>query len=89
MNAVTMREAGPDLASLIEEVQGGRDVILTRDGVPVARVVKEVSRSTWTPERQQALEETRAVLSRGWPLGIEKLDREELYDDTIHVRPPG
>jgi hypothetical protein len=35
-----------------------------------------------TPAQQEALARSIAWLRRGWPLGIKKLDREELYDDA-------
>ena len=88
MGAVTTREAGPDLASLIEEVQGGRDVILTRDGVPVAWVVKEAvprtpGKRVLTPRQQVALERSMAILERGWPLGVGDFDRNEIHAERL------
>ena len=88
MNAVTRREVGPDLASLLDEVERGRDVILTRDGVPVARVVREEKphapgKRVLTPRQQLALERSMAILERGWPLGVGDFDRDEIYADRL------
>lgn len=37
--AVELAEAGAQLAELIEEVDAGGEVVITRDGQPVARLV--------------------------------------------------
>jgi prevent-host-death family protein len=37
--AVELEEAGAQLAELIEEVDAGAEVVITRDGHPVARLV--------------------------------------------------
>jgi hypothetical protein len=33
-------------------------------------------------EQEAALADSLARLKKGWPLGIARLDREELYDDA-------
>ena len=85
MNAVTRREAGPDLASLLEEVEHGRYVILTRDGAPVARVVREtgVNPSGWTPEKQKALDESMALALSMPPMEPWRFDRDEIHEERL------
>lgn len=39
MKKVNVHEAKTQLSRLLEEVEGGEDVVITRDNVPVARLV--------------------------------------------------
>lgn len=47
---VAIESAGPDLSRLVESVQEGREVVITRGGQPVAKVISlPVSRGKLTP----------------------------------------
>jgi antitoxin (DNA-binding transcriptional repressor) of toxin-antitoxin stability system len=88
MDGVSLREAGEQLPALIERVERGEDVVILRDGVPVARLVREAPRTgparrVLTPEQQQALAESMAMLRQGWPLGIGRFDRNEVHADRL------
>lgn len=81
---VTARDANHHFSRILDEVAGGKEFVVTRNGTPVARIVPERladGRRRLTHEQQAALARTLERLRRGWSLGIEKLDREELYDD--------
>jgi prevent-host-death family protein len=84
-DTVTARDANHHFARILGEVEAGKEFIVTRNGVPVARIVPERlpdGSRRLTPVQQEALDRSLARLRRGWPLGIEKIDREELYDDA-------
>jgi prevent-host-death family protein len=86
MDGVSLREAGEQLPALIERVERGEDVVILRDGVPVARLVREAPRTgparrVLTPEQQQALAESIAWAMRPRRLEPRDFDRDALYDD--------
>ncbi|HME27291.1 MAG TPA: type II toxin-antitoxin system prevent-host-death family antitoxin [Acetobacteraceae bacterium] len=84
-DTVTARDANHHFARILSEVEAGKEFIVTRNGVPVARIVPERlpdGSRRLTPVQQEALARSIARLRRGWPLGIERVDREELYDDA-------
>jgi antitoxin (DNA-binding transcriptional repressor) of toxin-antitoxin stability system len=89
MDGVSLREAGEQLPALIERVERGEDVVILRDGVPVARLVREMppaaalAKRVLTPEQQRALDESIAMLKQGWPLGVGHFDRDEIYADRL------
>jgi prevent-host-death family protein len=67
MKHVTILEAGKQLSTLVAEVERGREIVLTRDGAPVAKLVrtKPAVDRPLTPEeiarRRKALEELREI----------------------------
>ena len=82
---VTARDANHHFARILGEVESGKEFVVTRNGVPVARIVPERlpdGSRRLTPVQQEALERSIAWLRRGWDLGIDHIDREELYDDA-------
>ncbi len=86
MDGVTLREASEDLPALIERVERGEEVVITRDGRPVARLVPEAApertgRRKRTPEQEQALAESIALAMKPRQRASWKFDRNELYDD--------
>jgi prevent-host-death family protein len=86
---ITMDDAGRRFAEVLRDAAAGKEFVVTRNGVPVARVVPETvvqqlpdGRRQLTAEQEAALARTMERLSVGWPLGIEKFNREEIYDDA-------
>jgi len=76
MKHVGIFEAKTHLSSLVDEVEKGREVVITRHGKPVARLVRAEQRLS--PEaaakRQKALKELREI---GRRLNL-KLTHEEI-----------
>ena len=78
---VSLREANQHFSRYIEAVERGEEIIITRRGKPIARIVK-VSR----------LREPTAMQIRAWNLikssarhlDIGKLDRDELHERATH-----
>ena len=85
LETITARDANHQFSRLLKEVEGGKGYIVTRNGVPVAQIVPvqtaDGSRRL-SAEQEAALTDSLARLKKGWPLGIERLDREDLYDDA-------
>jgi antitoxin (DNA-binding transcriptional repressor) of toxin-antitoxin stability system len=66
MKHVGMFEAKTNLSSLVEEVEKGGEVVITRHGKPVARLVRTTpEEARYTPQqiarRRKALQEIRAI----------------------------
>jgi antitoxin (DNA-binding transcriptional repressor) of toxin-antitoxin stability system len=89
MDGVTLREASETLPELVARVEKGEDVVILRDGVPVARLVREVpapaapGKRVLTPEQRKALADSMATLKRGWPLEVGRFDRASIYSERI------
>jgi prevent-host-death family protein len=67
MKHVSIVDAETQLSSLVTEVENGREIVITRDGKPVAKLVQTESAvdRPYTPEqiarRRKALEELREI----------------------------
>ena len=84
MRQVSLRDANQNFAKLIAEVEAGEQVVLTRRGRPVARIVPEAPRKRGlTPDQQAAHERLMALFRRGYHLGGLKVNRDEIYDRKI------
>ncbi|MBW4091769.1 MAG: type II toxin-antitoxin system prevent-host-death family antitoxin [Proteobacteria bacterium] len=88
---VTARDANHHFARLLNEVAAGKEFTVTRNGVPVARIIPEPAPQAarrLTPEQERIWAESKAFLRRGWPLGIKRIDRNELYDEAVGIKTP-
>jgi prevent-host-death family protein len=81
--SVSAREANQQFSRILRDVEAGAEVLVTRRGQPVARIVpaQPPGERRLTPEQEAALERTRRRLEKGWNLGGGKFVRDELYDD--------
>ncbi len=81
--SVSAREANQQFSRILRDVEAGAEVLVTRRGRPVARIVP-VQRSRerrLTPEQEAAHARSMERLRKGWDLGGGKFNRDELYDD--------
>lgn len=81
--SVSAREANQQFSRILRDVEAGAEVLVTRRGRPVARIVP-VQRSRErrpTPEQEAAHARSMERLRKGWDLGGGKFNRDELYDD--------
>jgi prevent-host-death family protein len=77
---ISLREANQHLSRYIEAVARGDEVIITRRGKPIAKLVRVSETQTLASEQQAALkllQETR------WPLGNYRFSREALYEERL------
>lgn len=79
---MSARVANQQFASLLRDVEAGGEVVVTRRGVPVARMTPVAQDGTrrLTAEQERARTRTRVRLREGWPLGGGAVDRDSLYD---------
>jgi len=78
---LTLREANQTFARCIRAVEAGEDFVITRNGMPVAKLTPVSTRRVLSPAQQKALAELTEGMNKGWHLGGEKFDR-----DTLHER---
>jgi prevent-host-death family protein len=77
---LTLRDANQSFARCIREVEAGEDFVITRNGVPVARLKPVNKRRVLTPEQQAAWERTQKRMEEGWDIGAGLLDRDALHE---------
>jgi prevent-host-death family protein len=77
---VTLRDANQNFAKYVREAESGHELVITRRGVPVAKLIPAGGKRVLTAEQQAALERTRKRMKKGWNLGDWKISRDEIYD---------
>jgi prevent-host-death family protein len=76
---MTLREANQGFARCIRDVEAGEEIIVTRRGKPVARIVSAAT-DQQSREREAAASRLRQMMDRGWHLGDEPFDRDSLHE---------
>ena len=86
--SVSAREANQQFSRILRDVEAGAEILVTRRGQPVARIVPAApSRERrLTPEQEAAHARSMERLRKGWDLGGGKFDRDELYDEILARR---
>jgi prevent-host-death family protein len=81
--SVSAREANQQFSRILRDVEGGAEILVTRRGRPVARIVpaQPARERQLTPEQEAAHARSMERLRKGWDLGGGKFNRDELYDD--------
>ncbi|MGH8729364.1 MAG: type II toxin-antitoxin system Phd/YefM family antitoxin [Burkholderiales bacterium] len=77
---ISLREANQHLSRYIQAVERGGEVVITRRGTPVARLIGVTKNKKVTPEQKAAL---KSLFSANWKLGRYKFNREELYEERL------
>ena len=77
---LTLRDANQTFARCIREVEAGEDIIITRNGKPVARLSPISQQRVLTPEQLAAWERIKAAMETGWDIGAGPLDRDSLHE---------
>lgn len=74
---ITLREANQHLSRYIEAATQGNEVVITKRGKPVAKLVPFTTEQGVTPERQSAW---KILQSSASGLNIGKFDRDACYE---------
>ncbi len=79
LTQISAREANQRFSEVLAKVESeGQGFVVTKHGRPVARILPvERQQVRLTPEQEADLQR---IMTTGWPLGIGKLSRDELYD---------
>jgi prevent-host-death family protein len=80
---VSAREANQQFSRILRDVEAGAEILVTRRGQPVARIVPARSsrERRLSPKQEAAHARSMERLRGGWDLGGGKFSRDELYDD--------
>lgn len=76
----TLRDANQTFARRIREVEAGEEIVITRNGTPVARLSPVSRRRVLTPVQQAAWERLEAAMDAGWAIAAGPLDRDALHE---------
>lgn len=81
--SVSAREANQQFSRILRDVEAGAEILVTRRGQPVARIVPAQAshERRLTLEQEAAHARSMERLRKGWDLGGGKFSRDELYDD--------
>ena len=77
---VSIRDANQHLSRYLERVEQGAEIIITRRGKPIARVLPMESRPHLSDAQRVARERLRERMERGYALGGARVDRETLHE---------
>jgi prevent-host-death family protein len=79
MKTVSARDANQHFSKLLADVEAGEEVVITRRGRPVARMI--ATRTKLSPEqRAKALAELNKIMDRGYRLGGKPMTRDEMHE---------
>jgi prevent-host-death family protein len=81
---ISLRDANQGFSRCIREVEAGEEFVITRNGQPVARLIPVEGRRVLTPEQEAARARTLERMTKGWPLNIERFNRDEIYEERIN-----
>ncbi|HUI24709.1 MAG TPA: type II toxin-antitoxin system prevent-host-death family antitoxin [Candidatus Kryptonia bacterium] len=77
---VSLREANQHLSRYVQAVEKGDEVVITRRGQPVARLVRAGTSRALSREQTAALRRTLARMRRGYSLGGRAPARDGLHE---------
>ena len=77
---VNLREANQRLSHYIDEVELGAEIIITRRGRPVARLLPIAKKRKLTAAQQKIWKHLIGQLSKGYHLGNKKFNREHAHE---------
>jgi prevent-host-death family protein len=80
MRVVGAREANQNFSELLREVEGGREVTITRHGKPVARLLPARPKPVAAAERRKAVAEMVKLMKKGIDLGGRSYTRDEMHE---------
>ena len=80
IHRIGIREANQHLSRYIAAVERGEEVIITRRGQPVARLMPVTKKRQLTPEQKAARKRMRAAMAHGYRLAGGRIDRDSLHE---------
>ena len=80
IHRIGIREANQHLSRYIAAVERGEEVIITRRGQPVARLMPVTKKRQLTPEQKAAWKRMRAAMAHGYRLRGSPIDRDNLHE---------
>ena len=78
MKSVSAREANQAFSRYLAEAEAGEEIVITRRGKPVARLVPD--KPEITPEKRQAIERALELLRHPLKLPMWRVTRDEMHE---------
>lgn len=80
MQQISLREANQHLSQYIEAVEQGEEVIITRRGHPVARILPMPKAPVLTKDQQKVWQRLLGQMKQGFKLGGKKFNRDAAHE---------
>ncbi|HJP23090.1 MAG TPA: type II toxin-antitoxin system prevent-host-death family antitoxin [Alphaproteobacteria bacterium] len=80
IKSISIREANQHLSQHLAAVERGDQIIITRRGRPIARLVPETAEKKLSASQLAALERSRVRMRAGYAINYNGIDRNELHD---------
>ena len=77
---VTLQEIDQHLDRFIQKVAEGEEIIITRHGLPIARLLPMAKTRQLTESQQAAWNRTLARMQKGFHMGGKLFSRDEVYE---------
>ncbi len=78
---ISIREANQRLSHYLERVEQGAEIVITRRGKPIARLLPITEAEPRLSDVQRAARDRlRERMSRGYALGAARIDRDDLHE---------
>jgi prevent-host-death family protein len=79
MTAIGAFEAKTHFSQLLERVERGEEIVITRRGKPIA-VLAPYRRAPLTPEQKAAIEDVVQMMKRGIGKAARRFSRDEMHE---------
>lgn len=77
---INVRKANQHLSQYIDAVQNGEEVIITRRGVPVAKLTAYSKARELSEDLEKARKRCLSRMQKGYPLGGKPLKRDSIHE---------
>jgi prevent-host-death family protein len=77
---VTLRDINQRLPHYVKAVENGDEIVITRRGKPVARMMPILSSKVLSPEQEEARKRLAGLMRKGIHLGGKPVKRDELHE---------
>jgi len=77
---INLREANQNLSKYIRSLHEGDEIVITKHGKAVAKLVSITQKKELNTEQQQALQRLLTLSNKGYHLGGKGVNRDELYE---------
>ena len=78
MRVLSAREANQGFSRILQDAEGGEEIVITRRGKPVAVLAPFMAHRS--REREQAIERAIALMRKGLPIGARRFTRDEMHE---------
>lgn len=77
---INLREANQNLSKYIRSLQRGDEIIITKHGKAVAKLIPVTHEKTLNSDQHDALQRLLNRITEGYHLGGQKINRDQLYE---------